>query len=127
MRTKHRFLPWICLLGLGLLLGGSVQAADCKVSIKAEERGTEDRVDVVIHRFLIQPELKSDIECGKLEYDLVVVERAKDGSEQTKRVRSSIKLKRGEAKARKVEYRASKDVKVASWKFEAYRCTPCGM
>ena len=126
MRTAQRSLMWIVLAGLFVALATSVQAADCKVGIKSEARGEEDRVDTVIYTYLIEPELKSNIECARLEYDLVIVERLTDGTEETKRIRRTMKLKRGEAKARKVQYRAPKSSKIVSWKYETYRCSPCG-
>ena len=127
MRRVQATLFAIVALGLMLGLTAGASAADCQGKVKASARGSEDRGDVVIYRYLVEPSMTGNAYCGNVSYEIELVERSANGKEETKRIGGTMKIQRGEAKARKVSHRVPKGTTVVRWSATADDCTVCGL
>jgi hypothetical protein len=126
MRRVQATLLLIAALGLMLGFTASASAANCTGKVKASARDTDDRGDVVVYSYLVEPSMTGNAYCGKVSYEIELVERSANGKEETKRIGGTIKIPRGEAKARKVSHRVPKGTTVVRWSATATDCTVCG-
>jgi hypothetical protein len=127
MRGVQTALIGIVALGLMLGFATTASAAHCTGKVKASARGSEDRGDVVIYKYLVEPSMTGNAYCGNVSYEIELVERTAEGKEETKKIGGTIKVQRGEAKARKVSHRVPKGTTVVRWTAKATDCTVCGL
>ena len=127
MRRIQNALLAIAALGLWLGFAATASAASCTGKVKASARGSEDRVDVVIYKYLVEPSMTGNAYCGNVTYEIELVERSANGQEETKRIGGTVKVQRGEAKARKVSHLVPKGTTVVRWTAKATDCTVCGL
>ena len=127
MRRVQGVLVVVVVLTLVLGFTAIATAADCQGKVKVSARGSDDRGDVVAYRYLVEPSMTGTAYCGNVTYEIELVERESDGREETKTIGGTIKVQRGESKARKVTHRVPKGTTVVKWSAKATGCTVCGL
>lgn len=122
---SDKFLGAAILVAL-VILGGSLgvtTAAGCKADIEAEFRKENEGSD---HKaYIWKVDVTTEEVCADVEFSLWTREIDGDGNETEKTSPSQIKVSSREVKSRKVNHVVPLGTKVADWRFEITKCTPC--